>query len=332
MSVKCASVALSLLLSHLVFRYVEVPLRRRRADGRLLLGGLLALALTAALCGLVRKAEGVPQRLSDADRAALALITRDYPVPPEHRCAHDIGSRCWTDAGAGKADVLMVGNSHAEHFIPALSKTAPAGVNVDIVGAGGAFPLWDWAEGYSKRELARSRNMRDVLAYAAQSPAPVILVSTTGLAGAPDDPVHLLDGSTRRFDEVLDLTARKLMGASRKVFFLVDNPAFPVEMETCLALRPVSVGSRACTISRQAYERSREAFRKAIAPLTKRYPGRVFLLETGSAHCDESVCSMVTPLGQPRYVDTHHYNEVGATEAAALIWKRLAPYLPHGSS
>lgn len=159
------AVALSVALSILSWRYVEEPFRRASFPRGLLLWGsglgtlaLLAAALAFSLTG------GWPQRLSP--RAEQIAATMDYPLDSVFRSGEcfinnpiqsfDADSCLLPDDG--RLRVLVLGDSHAAHLVPGLTKDFPGSAISQVTAAGcrpviaqeaGDYPfcgaLMDWA-------------------------------------------------------------------------------------------------------------------------------------------------------------------------------------------
>lgn len=94
--VKWIAILLACLFAYVSFTFIEVPIRKMKADKKMLIGTIVALLGTALLGGAVSKTDGVPQRLSSDLRQALTTITNDRQTPKANRCTDNPIFDCWT--------------------------------------------------------------------------------------------------------------------------------------------------------------------------------------------------------------------------------------------
>jgi len=133
---KVALFALTVVISHLSWRYVEQPFRgrtlaptRRAAFG---LAGVTSLLLVAASAG----GYALSLTMSDSDRAAAALDAyNSYDYKPLYRYGTCFGASTLDDAclrlAPGKTNVLLWGDSLAAHYFHGLSEnTDPQKINI----------------------------------------------------------------------------------------------------------------------------------------------------------------------------------------------------------
>lgn len=311
------------VMAFISFTFVEVPIRRLKATRKLLFVTLGVLLVTAALSGFVSKADGIPQRLTGQTLAALKTITNDREVRPEHRCPNKYDFVCWSLTGKEDGDVLLIGNSHTEHMMNVFAKYAPKGVRVDIYAAGGTRPLEDVVSRMTDKQLIRDGKMHQVLAAVKKSDASVVVVSNTWGHIDPNEVVLLKDGSFDRFEAVFRRTVEGILNSGKKLVYLIDNPVMPNEMENCMELRPVNVMPGRCSIPRSDYDSQVRSQFQYFTRMAKEYPGRVFVVESGRALCDDVKCSMLDAEGWPLYTDTGHLTDRGADIVVREAWKGL---------
>ena len=325
--VTCILVLLSFVFAYISFAFIEVPIRRMKADKKMLFGTLGVLFFAGAISGLVSLNDGLRQRLNAEQQKALVTITNDREVPQQHRCAQPYDFVCWSQTGKEDGNVLLIGNSHTEHMMNVFSKFAPDFARVDVYAAGGTRPLENVVQGFSKKQLIRDGKIHHVLTAAKASQAKVIVISNTWKNITPEERVFLKDGSVDTFDNVFHQTLKNLLDSGKKVLFLIDNPQMPNEMENCMGLRPINIVEGSCTIPRREYDNQSLAQKNYFTKWAQIYPNQVFVVDSGSALCNENDCSMLSKKGEPLFTDTDHLTDLGASFVAEKAWKTIAPIL-----
>lgn len=127
--VGAACVAASFVLSYLTWRLIEAPVRDSRRFGRrsVLVGSGAAIALTISVSAAVSALDGLPGRMDPsflalADSANFHHDRRDcHRVTPERVIEGDV---CVRGAENVKPSFVLVGDSHADAFSPAIFAAA----------------------------------------------------------------------------------------------------------------------------------------------------------------------------------------------------------------
>ena len=145
-------VATSFVLAVLSLRFIETPFRRKqvcktRKSIFALSGVSLAILFTAGLGVLV--SGGVPQRLP-AKAAVLADGENDAPVVDDVTTDMIISgaiSKFGARTNDGAVDVLLWGDSHAQHFLPALEEACrEKNLTGQIISYTSTMPLVGWSQ------------------------------------------------------------------------------------------------------------------------------------------------------------------------------------------
>jgi peptidoglycan/LPS O-acetylase OafA/YrhL len=143
-----AILAISVLLAAASSSFIERPLRAgssRLASTPVLAGIVTAGVAVAAFAGVVAFERGAPWRMNPAARAAIATLQDALDRRP--RCIADNAwlahapvksSACRWNGGAGKAEFVVWGDSHAQMFAPELA-TLFAAAGLDS-GIGASLP------------------------------------------------------------------------------------------------------------------------------------------------------------------------------------------------
>lgn len=325
--VKWIAILLACLFAYVSFTFIEVPIRKMKADKKMLIGTIVALLGTALLGGAVSKTDGVPQRLSSDLRQALTTITNDRQTPEANRCTDNPIFDCWTQTGKQDGNVLLIGNSHTEHLKSVFASFAPNFARVDIYAAGGTRPLEDVVQRFTEKQLIRDGKAHAVLDAVHRSPAKLVVISNTWGNINPDEEVLLKDGSKSTFEAVFKQTMLNIINSGKKIAFMIDNPTMPNEMENCMGIRPINLTKGECGIARKAYDNQSASQREYFTKWALAYPDQIFVIESGAALCNDEYCSMLGKSKEPLYTDTGHLTDAGAKLVSERAWLSITPIL-----
>ncbi|MEJ0042705.1 MAG: acyltransferase family protein [Rhizomicrobium sp.] len=316
----CALLAAAFALAVLSWRYVEEPIRRRRAlwRGRPLsfaaagmgIGFFVAIAVTFVAF------RGLPGRMPPDVRAMDAVIQR--PMPGRWCRPQD---DCVSGDAALVGEAVLIGDSHARVLAPELKRFAAArGLRLREMTRPGCLPL------PGIRITRTDRNFRPCAEFA-QAAAAFVLASPavrlvilearwelylnddsnyiaggrTAIAAAFD---ALIDGLTRRGVAVLVIGSvapfpenpAHCFGRSR---IAGRDPASCMRLPLALALRQTAVTDR------------------LVAGLAARSP-RVRAYLPNAALCDATSCHALVD-GQLLYWDDHHLSPAGAARVGRAL-------------
>ncbi|WP_334187233.1 acyltransferase family protein [Noviherbaspirillum sp.] len=149
-----AAVALSFLLAYVTWKFIEVPIRNSRSIGfkKAFLQIYLAPAMVFMSIGLYSfVTEGAPARFSDETRDLIASysferdLARSCSIRAEdyHKVSVEyLEKHCaFGDNSRPRAEVLLIGDSHANHFKPFIDQLSKAaGLKAVFHVQGGCFP------------------------------------------------------------------------------------------------------------------------------------------------------------------------------------------------
>lgn len=301
---------LSLVAASLSYKLVEQPFRSPRMRARPARGALAAaagaMALTAALgFGLVAAAPlwgRIPAELrAIADYADYRAKVEVHPCliharVPGGVAAFDPG-RCLAPSD-GRPTLLVLGDSHAEHLLPAI-ETAFTGFHVQSATATGCLPAADVSGGWYCPTL-----MRQVLGtHVPQAGIDVVLLS-----------VRWRPGDAERLRQSVDY----LLEHVRQVVILGPTPEFHGSFPLLLA--------REKRRGRDEVERFLDTGIRALdrQMAAQDWHGARYL-SIYDLLCPQD-CRRLTAGGVPYYADYGHYTRAAALEIAAdLAQLLLAP-------
>lgn len=316
--VRCGAIVASVALAWLTFRFIERPLRfggNARAKTMALAGALLLLA--GAGLGIFMQ-KGMPAR-SINDFGAIKAGSFGHDAFFDHMAAisktctdkslsttallYEGHIRCMQTKVDRPIDMVVLGDSHAEHLFPGLAEALPGrNVAYHIMAATPVLGIKDYEAIF--RAVMNEPAIRTVLLGAHWK---------TRKPGLPRG---------RSFDNDLTTTIQALQGAGKTVLLIDDIPDYGFQPARCKAAR-VSGGTRPCSEPADVFARTLAAYLpslEAVAAATG-----VRLLRIGPEFCRDGLCSMERD-GALLYRDENHLNLEGSRFVAGVILKQ-APEL-----
>ncbi len=304
----------TLILSWLTYIYVEKPVRsgvqaRRIAGGLTLTLGLIGLA---GMQGYLQ--EGYPARDANKKIVINQGETGDDPyrefvrsrfIPCEHEQIRQ-GSPLWNgvrqcfQSRPGKVDVVIVGDSHADHLFGGLAASLPH-LNVAEYwrGAGGGlgFP------GIHRKDFT------EIYRYILQNPnIKVVIISAYWLEWV--SPAHVKENM-----EELGGTVKALAEAGKAVYISDDVPVFDFNPALCKFQKNSFISSE-CTMPLGRFLTQRTGYRGHLEQLQA--GGHAKILNTAERFCDAENCFMAQN-ALLLYRDEHHMNSNGSLYLASRL-------------
>lgn len=204
--------------------------------------------------------------------------------------------RCYQSHVGDRHDLLILGDSHAEHLFPGLAEALPDKRWL-YYGQKGAPLVNNPAYAVLLPRVIDDRNIPAVLLAAHWSAAVQEL------------------GATKLIED-LDKTIRVLRAAEKRVFLVDDVPAFPFEPQRCKYRRPLTENLQ-CDVDSTALIEGTRPYKDALESVLARHPD-VVRISIEKALCDEQKCRMASPEGI-LYRDDHHLNIAGSRFVARSI-------------
>jgi hypothetical protein len=334
--VTAAAVLVSFLLAVASHYAVEQPLRAAsflRASRRrsLRLGGILVVTSVVVACGL-----GIGSR-SAADQPIVASATAPGPLTPEAARADkpDNSGPCYPGyaatevpaldqcrvgpASGGSKTIALVGDSHAQQWLPALRKAAeqlgwtvyhyakPSCTVTDV-------PIWHvQAKGrYRACEQWRTNLLDrigqieglDAVIVGRWSDYREIALEPNGSRATPDNIAELwFEGSKRTYPVMAE--------AAPRIIVVADTPRPTKDVPSCLS---ATEDPAACAFDRRSTTRQDEVLFQAEKSAA---PGAVRSVDLTSVLCPDRACPVVSPQGQIMYRDANHLTD----GYSGTLWK-----------
>jgi peptidoglycan/LPS O-acetylase OafA/YrhL len=333
-ALRTGAAAVSLGVAYLAYRFVENPVRfgeRFRASGRTFaMGAAVTLVALLGAGGLTVAGDASTSDLDEMMRQAQEefltapsnCVVQESPVGTSY-------SRCG-DPGASRV-VLLVGDSHAFHWLKALALMAETEDLLVVLSAGPSCPatavsVRSTPPGLDAQGCAEQRQGTAALLEEYDVDA-VVLAQSNGYVGSIlDDAGGVPDPETqaRIWGASLDAYLRDLQARGLPVVVILDNPTLPDDPMECLArARDIDACEleRAEALAQVAPLRAAEQQVLAALPEVPRF-------DATQAVCDEEACRLEAD-GALVYVDKDHLS-ADFTRSLAPELARLLDQLPAG--
>ena len=307
---------LSILLAILSWKFVEQPFRKfdgkRLRRKEILTVSISGIFLMSTLGYLGHKQDGFPERkevfitapnITDYDKFYENLWNLSYPCMPEkifvEAETHDGFKRCMQSKENGRPDLVLLGDSHAEHFYYGLVISQP---NLNI-----AY--------YSKgKPFLSNPEYRDIFSELSENNHAQGVVVAMDYRNIPQQEIR---------DELSELI-EFLISSNKQVLILGDNPYFDVPIGTCIYYR---LEDNPCIQNKGEMLYTPDHYNDILTDLSQNYS--VPYIDIFNAFCEKSKCSSFDRKGFALYSDQVHLNESGSLIAAEYLKKdtRYSEYI-----
>lgn len=336
--VRLAILLLSFMLASATYWLLEKHLRFRLhwSVATIL---LLALIIVGVAGYSVFRHEGYPNRIKKIDARATELgdtrwDTRGLKV--QTACLQKYGDvfsdYCVIQDIQRLPTMLLLGDSNANHFFPALV-TAYAGTKENLlnVGQGGCPPFEGINIIINEGNLHCGKVLEEALLLAERTPTiKTVVLSTMGQqyvtgrrslhSKSPTENFIRMEYSAnvseRDHYEMFRLSMKKtltrLTAAKKNIVFIASIPRLDFTPSTCLDIRPWKTNSknRICATSRLLEDADSTQFRTLLADVLKEFPG-IQVWDPWRNLCDEQYCWAMKD-GVLLYRDEAHLSESGS--------------------
>lgn len=346
LAVQLGAIALTYLLSVLSYHYLEQPLRHapittfRPIATRYYLLPSLGLA-AIMLVGIYQ--QGYPQRYSpelakmeqalnsfaNESRKGCHSPSRDHQLPPNETCVFG------AEDTANAPKLLLIGDSHANHFVPfvqALAEHAQVVAQDYTMDQCIPFTQLYWGPNRVKAERCQQRNQ--LVAEHIQTNQFDYVV----LAGSwPNHRSNRIYHDGESVDDIQQKQAQLYQAASHTLALIAQSGAVPIVLEDtpilggkgpdCPVKQTLFNPELNCRVKRN----NNPFFEQLVNQLKQHYP-ELRYLRTQDLFCDTQRCDMVLD-GIPLYRDDDHLNEIGAALLGQHYLKQHAnPFIRHAKN
>lgn len=305
----------SFLLAWLTYRYVEVPIRRRR-DSRFNIR-LAASAAAAGLAGLIIYSMGGISQRFDTDIQALRHGPRRDELCPTRFAPTAPINYCRTTSADPPA-ILFVGDSKAHAIYEVAAPLLAPEHSVMLLGRGGCPPMLNVrASGYDLNEQECEQVWRTFVRYAQRTKPKVIVVVGNGSFLINNPKVRLIRPGAavaESKETIFEYGVRSLLSELTqfsRVIYLGEIPGFATA-PSCF-LRAVRLPGTECfpERDRDQVEREMATYNRVLNRVHAAFP-EVQMVDAIAMLCAANVCSQRPP-GKPiLYSDAIHLSPAGA--------------------
>lgn len=311
------AVALAFLLAYLTWKFIELPVRANRKlsfKPAVLRYYALPAAFFLAVGLYSYVTEGAPLRFPEETRQLISSysfardLTHSCSIRPDdyRKVSVDyLNTHCaFGDLRQKKPELLLIGDSHADHFKPFVGELASrAGFRALYHVEGGCFPIYLPGDG-PKPEMAGDlttcrKHNENMLAYAGQFK----YVALAGFWASE------YDGN---FKKRLEAAVGKIVKAGATPVIFKDNPSSEQDMSRCVLFKKrgwIAADSN-CNLSYDAATRTQAPVDLAIDQVKAEYPSTI-IVDPKRVMCDGKEC--LTSIGNiALYKDSNHINTVAA--------------------
>lgn len=327
-----AALAGAVLLAVATHLWIERPVRRRFRGRPLAALGATGLALlsVAAAAATIYALEGLPGRASPEVRAEEAGMGRRPPLSSACHTEGDSLPRagdCTVPAG-GPAEVVLWGNSHADHLSPAVLTWARGrGLGVRQATRSGCLPLLRPRAGLVDPGCVRF-NRAAVAEWRETRPRVVLIGAgwTLLTAKARGDEAVVLEALTDELTHTVR-TLRAALGPDARIVLLGTTPDYAFSPARCLARRVfLDLDTTRCDRARPDNLATARAVDRRLAGIAVAEPG-VILYRPWDALCEGDRCH-TRGAGGPWYSDPSHLTAAGGAIQAEALARALDAGVP----
>ncbi|MCS6625531.1 SGNH hydrolase domain-containing protein [Roseibacterium beibuensis] len=327
-----AALAAALVLALVTHRWVERPLRTRLRDRpwAALGAGAATLAVVGALAATIYGLDGLPGRAPPGVRAEEADMNRR---PPLSTACHTEGEAlppaavCTVPAGQA-ADVVLWGNSHADHLSPAVLHWAESrGLGVRQATRSGCLPLLRARAGLVDPGCVRFN--RAAVAEWSDTRPRVLLVGaawTLVLEGTPGDGADRLEALADELTHTIR-TLRGSLGPEALIVLLGDTPDYGFSPARCHARRAfLELDTARCDVAEPDNRLMARAVDERLSAIAAAESG-VIVYRPWDALCAQGRCRTRGANG-PWYADPSHMTAAGGAAQAEALARILDDRVP----
>jgi hypothetical protein len=343
----------SVLLATLSWRYIETPFRRRgaHAEPQVAIRAGFAAIGAAAVCGLtVSTLEGLPQRF-DGD---VAVIFDTASQKPGATCRYEgaqaeIKPKCLLGRAQpdGPFDVVLIGDSHARHFAPAVDRVLDASnVPGRFFSVGGCITLFGIKAYNGERLRDKCADYLDGLIefFANDNSSKLVIIAARWQVYSDEnrtesgrknarrlaDDIDTQPGdiaTTRRvLERALRRTVETLTRKGKQVLLLGQVPPYPAAPTSCVArARHAGQDERRCFASAKLIAQYLDYSNTLLRTIAAEFDSVHAFIPT-DVLCDENSCSVFLN-NVFLYSDDDHLNTPGSRQFA----EHLKTFLPVSS-
>ena len=344
--IRCAAIAISVLLAWMCYQFVEKPIRNGKNEKFKVIALVLSLVAIGSVGFGIYKIGGhtyynqqLIQNNAQFDYPAVVPETKDCPNSVFNNQA---GNRCVVNGLRKPSNTVLVGDSHAAFLFPVF-KSAFNEINL-LQATGAACPPFFNVASYQNGfpdECAASMTAVLTQIEATDSMQNIIMtmrgplqISGKGFGSAEGD-FHDRKLSLTTHPDVYDFsvvfekamteTVTRLVNKKKRIIFLIDYPEMGFDPQTCINTRPLKLFNKPlkypCAVPLADYEQRSKAYRQIVAKVLKNFP-EVQVVDIPAKLCDQQWC-WAEKDGKMLYSDNNHPSVLGGQYIVKDVIEKL---------
>ena len=323
-NVRLGAVLLSVLLAWVTFVWIERPIRFDWKSHRKTLVLVFAMIVIGYMGLDCKRAGGFPDRLVMRQRVEANQGDIGHEVFHDYYAKHFVPCtdqrvyaksekwgdlvRCFQTKANAPIDLVITGDSHAEHLLLGLAKALPQ-INIAV---------------YPRSELpfSQSHEYAEIFDSVTASDTKYVLL-TSMWAVAP-----LSMDEQLAFETNLNMTLQRLRYAGKDVILMTDTPKFGFDPQRCKYEHPLT-GRSGCEESSVGARQVLGSYLPIFQRAAMRDP-HVHLLRLDELFCDQEICHMAKD-GQIFFRDNNHVNIGGSLLVGTSVANQLRTLIHSGN-
>ena len=329
------ALAVGFCLAIISWRFVERPFRRPGTPAEFRRAFLpMAICSSIVLLGLgtaVQSLNGIPLRMGKDAQAMLNEFRRDTAQGCDNTLKKGgyLNECVFGEAEAAGPSIMLWGDSHAEHYLPAIAKIATAHGTKGMARIHSDCRPFIAPEAIDRRTPRRrscpKANEATLAKLLSQADISVVILAARWDAreSAPGQVQEL-----EVFQRNLERTLVALEQNGKKVIVLGQVPLLARSLKSCLT-KQVRFGLKIphCVgISKDVADSYDTGILNSMQILRQKHDKAIFFAPR-KYFCDGSVCRVVDAQGRPLYMDDDHLNVRGAFFLEPYIDEAITPFL-----
>jgi peptidoglycan/LPS O-acetylase OafA/YrhL len=359
-TIRAFAVLISVILAWINYRIVEIPVRSGRRRSLKAACASVALIVIGSVGFITQESDGLRTRSTVAHFINNAIKWKEVQKAHASTCPGQLKEyvECYLFPDSLDADVLLVGDSHADHFVPGIANHNPDNLKVGaLITNGGCPPLFGIErlrnglpmENYGRKGAKCSEINEARLGYILNSSAKTVIISLIAQEYNSNKRVYeggrnakyayqgVSGGNYDVFGLALKDTIKELVDAGKDIILVYDNPNFPFgrKLAACLQPgRPLSLpGSEksvSCEISRTDAEQQQDAVASLYRELSQAFPSRVKIFDSLKYLCNRETCPL-KEAGVVLYRDGNHLSYEGSSRLMKNFFEEFKLVSAHSS-
>jgi peptidoglycan/LPS O-acetylase OafA/YrhL len=315
---KLIAILLSILLAWLSYKFIEKPIRHLNTKSKksiplILLGMIVFIGALGLLTYkddgfLIRSAANPYSQLTgDIGRDAYLnfIVTNFSPCKNDKLRSLSVndtkyGHRCFQSQSSSDINILLIGDSHAEHLLPGLAKELKS-INI------GSF-IQPGLPVETNELFAQAFDL-----IKNDKKIHTVIFSAFWMDKIPTNDLKIKDDFVS--------TINTLKAANKKIIIMGDVPNFGVDPKNCKYQRIFSFDDTRCHVSVKQSRENRKTSSKTISNVLAELKD-IQYIDTDLYFCNESTCSM-TNEDKILFRDAHHLNIEGSLYLGKKIYGKI---------